>query len=186
MERRKQSVRASSAPWKQPAIAPTPPNGGAGSASSLPEAGPTGVEFCGALMGLVRVLLPRDYPELRLEELQVTLVQGGVALLPGLSAPLQGQAAYKLQKLGAQLRFHTHVQGFDGQTMQCQPGPAILACTLVWAAGVTANPLAATIPAPGGPVDGSSSIPTCACRDTPRSSSSATWPMAAMVNFGLR
>ena len=113
--------------------------------------GPTGVEFCAALLELVRVVLPRDYPELRLEDLQVTLVQGSAALLPGFSAPLQGQAARKLQKLGAQLRFHTHVQGFDGQTVQCQPDPAIPAHTLVWTAGVTANPLAATMPGARGP-----------------------------------
>ena len=113
--------------------------------------GPTGVEFCAALLELLRVVLPRDYPELRLEDLQVTLVQGSAALLPGFSAPLQGQAARKLQKLGAQLRFHTHVQGFDGQMVQCQPDPAIPARTLVWTAGVTANPLAATMPGARGP-----------------------------------
>ncbi|MBU2755195.1 NAD(P)/FAD-dependent oxidoreductase [Acidithiobacillus sp. CV18-2] len=113
--------------------------------------GPTGVEFCGALAELLRVLLPRDYPELHPEELQITLVQGGAALLPGFAAPLQAQAARKLQKLGAQLRFHTHVQGFDGQTVQCRPDPVIPARTLVWTAGVTANPLMATLPGTRGP-----------------------------------
>ena len=113
--------------------------------------GPTGVEFCGALLELLRVLLPHDYPELQPEELQITLVHGGAALLPGFAAHLQAQAARKLQKLGAQLRFHTHVLGFDGQTVQCQPDPAIPAHTLVWTAGVTANPLAATLPGAKGP-----------------------------------
>lgn len=113
--------------------------------------GPTGVEFCSALLELLRVLLPRDYPELQPDEMRVTLVQGGAALLPGFAAPLQAQAAGKLQKLGAQLRFHTHVLGFDGQTVQCQPGPAIPTHTLVWTAGVTANPLAATLPGAKGP-----------------------------------
>ncbi|EGQ62079.1 pyridine nucleotide-disulfide oxidoreductase, partial [Acidithiobacillus sp. GGI-221] len=70
---------------------------------------------------------------------------------PAFPRPSQGQAARKLQKLGAQLRFHTHVQGFDGQMVQCQPDPAIPARTLVWTAGVTANPLAATMPGARGP-----------------------------------
>ncbi|MBN6740928.1 NAD(P)/FAD-dependent oxidoreductase [Acidithiobacillus sp. MC6.1] len=113
--------------------------------------GPTGVEFCGALAELLRVILPRDYPELHREELQISLVQGGADLLPGFAAPLQAKAASKLQKIGAQLRFHTHVQGFDGQTVQCQQGAAIPARTLVWTAGVTAYPLAATLPGVKGP-----------------------------------
>ena len=113
--------------------------------------GPTGVEFCGALLELLRVLLPRNYPELQPEEAQVTLVQGSAGLLPGFAAPLQAHAARKLQKLGAQLRFHTHVRDFDGRTVQCQPDAAIPTRTLVWTAGVTANPLAATVPGAKGP-----------------------------------
>ncbi len=45
--------------------------------------GAAGVEFCGALLETLRELLPREYPELHFSEIEIILVHGGEALLPG-------------------------------------------------------------------------------------------------------
>lgn len=108
--------------------------------------GAAGVELCGALLELLRDILPREYPELRADEIQVTLVHGDAVLLPGFAVSLQAYAARALRQMGTQLRIRTHVTGYDGQTVQCDPGPPIPARTLFWTAGVTASPLAATLP----------------------------------------
>ncbi|MBN2680319.1 NAD(P)/FAD-dependent oxidoreductase [Acidithiobacillus montserratensis] len=120
--------------------------------------GPTGVEFCGALLELLRIIIPRDYPELPHDISQVTLIQGGDALLPGFAEKLQKKAYAKLQHLGAHIILGKHVDGFDGQTVRIGE-QQISASTLIWTAGVTAHPLIHQIPGkkmPHGriPVDG--------------------------------
>lgn len=107
--------------------------------------GPTGVEFCGALLELLRIIIPRDYPELFHSTYQVTLVQGGDALLPGFDEKLQKKAYEKLQNLGADILLGKHADGFDGKTVRLGD-VQIPAATLIWTAGVTAHPLIHQIP----------------------------------------
>ncbi|MCE5394059.1 MAG: NAD(P)/FAD-dependent oxidoreductase [Acidithiobacillus sp.] len=108
--------------------------------------GAAGVEFCGALLETLRELLPREYPELHFSETEIILVHGGEALLPGFAPSLQEHAAARLRELGAELRLQTHVQDFDGFQVHCDQGPAIVARTLVWTAGVMAPPLLESLP----------------------------------------
>lgn len=108
--------------------------------------GTTGVEFCCALLELIHTLLSRDYPELDPGEVSVQLLQGEGTLLPGFAPSLQTYAKTRLNALGVQIRFETHVEDFDGLVVQCSKGLPISSRTLVWAAGVKAHSLAATLP----------------------------------------
>jgi len=108
--------------------------------------GTTGVEFCCALLELFRILLPRDYPELDPAEVSVHILQGEPALLPGFDSSLRTYAKIRLNSLGAQIRFETHVEDFDGLTVQCSRGWPISSRTLIWAAGVTPHSLVGTLP----------------------------------------
>jgi len=103
--------------------------------------GAAGVEFCAALLETLQELVPGEFPELRWQEIEVTVVHGGEQLLPGFAPRLQEHAAERLRRLGATLRLRTHVQHYDGTQIRCDSGPAILAKTLVWTAGVVANPV---------------------------------------------
>ena len=113
--------------------------------------GATGVEFCTALMELVGNLVPNEYPELDLQEVQVTLVHGGETLLPGFSGTLQKYAVSKMRKLGIHLRFGTHVKDYNGQEILCDKDPPISARTLIWTAGVAASPCISSLTVPKGP-----------------------------------
>lgn len=112
--------------------------------------GPTGVEFATSLLQTLRTLVPREYPELSLDEIKLTVIQGGDALLPGFATTLQRAAEKKLGQLGAELRLNTHVSGFNGCSVRCDNGPEIKTHTLVWTAGVTAPELIAELPVPKG------------------------------------
>lgn len=102
--------------------------------------GATGVEFSAALAETLAHLVPQEYPDLDPEELKITLVHGDAMLLPGFSKALQLRAAVKLQRAGVELRLRTHVADYDGEIVRCTRGNALAARTLVWTAGVTANP----------------------------------------------
>jgi NADH dehydrogenase len=68
-------------------------------------------------------------------------MQGGTALLPGFTPSLQEKARAKIMQQGGEIHFETHVASFDGNTVQCREGLIVPARTLIWSAGVTANPV---------------------------------------------
>ncbi|MHB1285059.1 MAG: NAD(P)/FAD-dependent oxidoreductase [Leptospirales bacterium] len=103
--------------------------------------GATGVEFACGLLELFHVLIPRDYTEIDPGMITVRILQGGDTLLPGFSRSLQEYAKKRVEALGGEIRFQTHVEEFDGRTVRLTSGESITARTLVWAAGVSAPPL---------------------------------------------
>lgn len=54
--------------------------------------GPTGVEVAGALAEMRKYIIPKDYPEIDNEEIDIHLVQGGDRLLEGMSERCSGKA----------------------------------------------------------------------------------------------
>ncbi len=128
--------------------------------------GATGVEFCGALLELLRILLGRDYPELRGHSAQVRLIQGGARVLPEFASGLGAYAQERLTTLGAIVTCNTHVADFDGERVTLSSGETIAARTVIWSAGVTAHPLAARLPGPkahGGRVPVDAHLRALAC-----------------------
>jgi NADH dehydrogenase len=110
--------------------------------------GATGVESAGGLAELVHLVLSKDYPELDFAAVTLILLEGGDRLLPALPASLAAFAARELRKKRVETRFHARVAGFDGRTITLADGTALAARTLVWAAGVKAAPLIATLGVP--------------------------------------
>ncbi len=110
--------------------------------------GATGVESAGGLAELVHLVLSKDYPELDFGEVALILLEGGDRLLLALPAPLAAFAARELRKKHVETRFHARVAGFDGRSIFLTDGSAIPARTLVWAAGVKAASLIATLGVP--------------------------------------
>lgn len=98
--------------------------------------GPTGVELAGALAEMKKYILPKDYPELDLERMQVFLLEGSDRVLPTMSAKASTKALKYLLKLDVQVQLHSLVTDFDGAEVQLREGPSIAANSLIWAAGV--------------------------------------------------
>jgi len=103
--------------------------------------GATGVEVSGSLADMRRLILPKDYPEINFDEMEIYLVDGAERLLSGMKEHASQKAKEYLQKLGIKLIQKAHVTSFDGSTLVLGNGEAIDTHTVIWAAGVKANAL---------------------------------------------
>lgn len=103
--------------------------------------GPTGVELAGALAEMRKYILPKDYPELNTEEIDIYLIQSADQLLKGMSEVSSDKALRYLRELGVEVRLDTRVTGYDGQFVELNTGDRIRSRKVIWAAGITGNPL---------------------------------------------
>ncbi|AJE04946.1 pyridine nucleotide-disulfide oxidoreductase [Geobacter pickeringii] len=126
--------------------------------------GPTGVEFAGALIELVRFVLAKDYPELSVQTARVVLVEAFDRLLAAMEPPLQVYTLEKLRSMGVEVLLNARVVDAGPERVVLHDGAVIPAHTLFWSAGVKAAPLAAALgaaPRPGGriPVEPDLTLP---------------------------
>jgi len=104
--------------------------------------GPTGVEYAGALAELLRMVLGRDYPELRPEQARIVVVEGLDRLLGAFHQRLGAYAARALRDRGVEVRTSTLVEKATDEAVVVSRGEEIRTRTVVWSAGVRpADPL---------------------------------------------
>jgi len=99
--------------------------------------GPTGVELSGALAEMKQYVLPKDYPELDFNKMNIYLVEGGPKTLGNMSEKSAADSRRYLTRLGVKLLTNTVVSNYDGNTVQLKDETTIAAKTVIWAAGVT-------------------------------------------------
>jgi NADH dehydrogenase len=109
--------------------------------------GPTGVELAGALAEIARQTLRDDFRHIRPESARILLLEAGPYLLPAFPDSLRHAARVSLEKLGVEVRTGTAVTAVDddGVTVGSE---RIAAQTILWAAGVAASPLGASLGVP--------------------------------------
>jgi NADH:ubiquinone reductase (H+-translocating) len=100
--------------------------------------GPTGVEVAGALAEMKKFILPKDYPELDFDDMQIYLVEGSGRVLAGMSEDSSARAADYLEEFGVQLIRNKTVRSYDGTIVALSDGSTIETKTVVWAAGIKA------------------------------------------------
>ena len=101
--------------------------------------GPTGVEVCGSLAEMKMHVLPKDYPELDVNEIDIHLLQGGDSLLAGMSKNASQGALDYLTELGVKVQLGARVEDFDGEQVYIKGGQTIPTRKMIWAAGITGN-----------------------------------------------
>ena len=102
--------------------------------------GPTGVELAGALGEMKKFVLPKDYPNLDLDLMNIYLVEGLDRLLPAMSEASSKKAKQYLGELGVQVRLNTMIDEYDGEKVELD-GQALPTRNLIWTAGVAPNPV---------------------------------------------
>jgi NADH:ubiquinone reductase (H+-translocating) len=113
--------------------------------------GPTGVELAGALAEIARHSLKDDFRAIDPSEAKVVLVEGLPRVLTAFPEELSAKARTQLERLGVDVRTKTMVTNVDahGVTLRHDQGEKRLAArTVLWAAGVSASPLAKSLGAP--------------------------------------
>ena len=108
--------------------------------------GPTGVEMAGALSELISHNLASDFRHLDLGRARVMVVEMTDHLLPGFGPKSQQAALSTLQDKGVEVRFNTKLAKVTTEGVTFEDGTSVPARTVVWTAGVRANPLGATLP----------------------------------------
>jgi NADH dehydrogenase len=102
-------------------------------------AGYAGVEALAELADLVRDAL-RYYPTLQAEPQHWILVDAAPKILPEIPAPLGEYAARQLAGRGVDIRVDTTLKSVEPHAAVLSDGDRILTSTVVWTAGVRANP----------------------------------------------
>jgi len=105
-------------------------------------AGPTGVEIAGALSDLFYDVLPRDYHQLATERSRVIIVEKGKEVLAPFKDNLRKYAKEELEERRVEVRLGETVAEVGPTFVRLKSGEEIKTHTLIWAAGVRANPLA--------------------------------------------
>jgi len=101
--------------------------------------GPTGVEVAGALGELKKHVLPKDYPDIDFNIMNLHLVDAGDRVLAGMSEKSSEKALKYLDAFDVNVRLKTRVQEYNGKDVVLSDGTVIPAKTVIWAAGVTGN-----------------------------------------------
>ena len=131
-------------------------------------AGPTGVELAGALAEIARHVLTRDFRLIDPSSARVVLVEAGPRVLPAFAPELSKAATLRLERMGVQVLLGRPVTAIDSGGVS-MGGERILSRCVLWAAGVQASPIAASL---GVPLDraGRAVVQPCARATTSSSS----------------
>jgi len=106
--------------------------------------GPTGVELAGTLAEIARHTLQREFRRIDPTTARVILVEAGPRVLPAFPAELSDSARQQLERLGVSVRTGAPITHVDARGVKLGE-ETIAARTVLWAAGVTASPLAQTL-----------------------------------------
>lgn len=110
-------------------------------------AGPTGVEMAGTMAELARRAIPRDFRFIDTSTARVILVEALDRVLPAYHGSLSARAKRDLERLGVEVRLNSKVTHIDGEGVRIGD-ERVEAENVVWAAGVQASPLGASLGAP--------------------------------------
>ena len=97
---------------------------------------PTGVELAGALAEMKKAILPKDYPDLDIRQMQINLIQSSNCLLKGMSSEASEKAEDFLIGLGVNVWKNLRVLDYDGKIVKTNGSDHFRAETVIWAAGV--------------------------------------------------
>lgn len=107
----------------------------------LAGAGPTGVELSGAIAELRNQILPKDYPDLNADDMQIHLIEGMGRVLPPMSEYASEKAEKFLKELGVKIHLNTQVTSYDGKMVTTNTPLSLKTSTFIWSAGVTGAPV---------------------------------------------
>ncbi len=109
--------------------------------------GPTGVELAGALAEISRHALAHDFRAISPESARIILIEGSPSLLAAYPPDLSAFAKSALERLGVAVWTGTTVTAIEPG--QVHVGTEIIAAeTILWAAGVSASPIGASLGVP--------------------------------------
>lgn len=152
--------------------------------------GYTGVETMAAINDLARASA-KDYPHISPADITTLIVEPGDRLLAELSPDLASFAQKKLEEHGVQVLLNTKITSVAGSFVELENSRRIPTRTLIWAGGITPNPLVEKLDCDRGRHGGIVVDPCCAvaqhpgiwavgdCAEVPKAGSKGTYAPTA-------
>jgi NADH dehydrogenase len=112
----------------------------------LVGAGCTGVELATELQDLIRKTLLPNYPRVDEREVRLVLPEASGRIIPCVSNRLAWLGLEKLRRKGIEVRLHTPVIAVSDGAVTLADGKVLPTETVVWTAGVKANPIVEGLP----------------------------------------
>lgn len=110
--------------------------------------GPTGVELAGAFADLVHRCLKSNFRRIDTAQLRVILIEGSERILEAYDHDQSAYARKRLEKLGVEVRNNTRVTLVREGALEFKDGTVLEAAAIIWAAGIAASPLTASLGVP--------------------------------------
>ena len=110
--------------------------------------GPTGVELAGAFADLVHRSLKSNFRRIDTSKLRIILIEGSENILEAYDPDQCAYARKRLEKLGVEVRNNTRVTEVRAGALDFKDGSTLEAAAIIWAAGVAASPLTASLGVP--------------------------------------
>ena len=113
--------------------------------------GPTGVELAGACKELGRYVMRHDFRKIDPTKVRVILIEAADRILMHLPRDLSASALRQLEGIGVEVRLNTMVKDIKAETVivshkdKADQLETLQAASIVWAAGVGANPITRTL-----------------------------------------
>jgi NADH dehydrogenase len=113
--------------------------------------GPTGVELAGACKELGRYVMRHDFRRIDPTKVRVVLIEAADRILLHLPRDLSASAQAQLESIGVEVRLNTMVKDIKNHTVvvSAKEKPDVLetieTASIVWSAGVAANPITRTL-----------------------------------------
>jgi len=101
--------------------------------------GATGVEIAGAISEMKKYIIPKDYPDLKKDELTIYLVEGSTKLLAAMSEEASENALRYLTDMGVIIYLKKRVVNYESGRVLLNDGQSLPASTLIWVSGVVAE-----------------------------------------------
>lgn len=99
--------------------------------------GPTGVEVAGALGEMKRDIIKREYPDIRREEVSITLLEGADRLLGAMSKESSDHALQYLDRLMVDVRLGHLMKSYENNVVTIDDGTKLETGMVIWTAGIT-------------------------------------------------
>lgn len=110
--------------------------------------GPTGTELAGAMSELLHTELTKDYPNLPIGKARILLYEHSPNLLEPFAPRLRDYARRALEERGVEIHTQTGVSQITPHDITLSTGDVLPTQTVVWAAGLQANPVAKSLGIP--------------------------------------
>lgn len=104
--------------------------------------GATGVELSGALADMRKTVLPKDYPEIDFNMMEIHLIDGSARLLAGMSEKASSGVAKALVKRNVLIQQNAFVTSYEDGVVKVSNGNEIRSRNVFWVAGISPNGLA--------------------------------------------